>query len=107
MRSLVVSARRHLVALRHTMIPTLARRARMRWDGARNQYVLLYPEGVITLTEQAAEVLELVDGQRPLDDIVDTLAERYRDVVREEIHRDVLELFGRLSARGFVTEVSK
>jgi pyrroloquinoline quinone biosynthesis protein D len=107
MRSLVVSTRRHLVALRHTMIPALARRARMRWDGARNQHVLLYPEGVLTLTEQAAEVLELVNGQRHLDDIVDTLVERYRDVAREEIYRDVLELVERLRARGFITEVSK
>jgi pyrroloquinoline quinone biosynthesis protein D len=64
--------------------------------------VLLYPEGVLVLTPEAAEVIERVDGVRTLEAIVDALADEHPEAPREVIDRDVRELIERLAARGFV-----
>ena len=84
------------------MTPSLARRARLKRDEARGAWVLLYPEGVVTLNESAAAVLRLVDGARDLDGVVDALAREHPDADPEEVRRDARELLDRLAARGFV-----
>lgn len=84
------------------MVPSLARRARVRWDAARDCHVLLYPEGVLVLTPEAAEVIERIDGARSLDAIVDAVAGDHPEAPRELIDRDVRELIERLITRGFV-----
>ena len=85
--------------------PALARRARVRWDETRSTHVMLYPEGVILLTEQAAEVLALCDGARTLDDLTRELTTRYPDADAETIATDVRDLLERLAARGFIRDV--
>jgi pyrroloquinoline quinone biosynthesis protein D len=82
--------------------PSLARRARIRWDPTRGCHVLLYPEGVLVLNPEAAEVLELVDGARTLDALVETLSESHPEVDRETLDADVKSLLDQLVARGFV-----
>ena len=44
--------------------------ARLRYDEVREEHLLLVPEGAVRLNPTAAEVLELCDGERSLDDIV-------------------------------------
>ena len=50
--------------------PRLVTGARLRYDEVREEHVLLVPEGAVHLNPTAAEVLELCDGVRSLDDIV-------------------------------------
>jgi pyrroloquinoline quinone biosynthesis protein D len=85
------------------MTPCLTRRTRLKWDDARGVHVLLYPEGLLVLTPEAAEVIARIDGATPLHDLVDALAEVHPEVPRETIDRDVRELLDRLASRGFVT----
>ncbi len=85
------------------MVPSLARRARLRWDDARGTHVLLYPEGVLVLNPEAAEVLALVDGARSFEALVDALCEAHPEVPRETLDGDARELLEALAARGFVT----
>jgi pyrroloquinoline quinone biosynthesis protein D len=84
------------------MTPSLARRARLRWDPVRGCHVLLYPEGVLVLNPEAAEILELVDGARTLDAIVTALREAHPEAPPDALGGDVRELLERLVARGFV-----
>ena len=84
------------------MTPSFARRARLKWDPTRGCHVLLYPEGVLVLNPEAAEVLSLVDGARTLDDIANALHEAHPEAPRETLFEDTLELLDRLIARGFV-----
>lgn len=58
-------------------IPRVAGRARLRFDSARDSHVLLLPERVVMLSPTAAEILELCDGERTVDDVVDELQSRY------------------------------
>ena len=54
--------------------PRLVTGARLRYDDVRDEHMLLIPEGVVRLNPTAAEVLELCDGERSLDEIVVALS---------------------------------
>ena len=53
--------------------PRLVTGARLRYDEVREEHLLLIPEGAVRLNPTAAEVLELCDGERSLDDIAAAL----------------------------------
>jgi pyrroloquinoline quinone biosynthesis protein D len=81
--------------------PRLTARARLREDPVRGGWVLLGPEVVLLLNPTAAAVLGLCDGQRCLADVVAGLAGRYR-LPAAAVAPDVIDLLGRLRARGLV-----
>jgi pyrroloquinoline quinone biosynthesis protein D len=45
----------------------------MQWEEAQGLYVLLYPEGMVKLSQSAAEILKRCDGRRTVSAIVDEL----------------------------------
>jgi pyrroloquinoline quinone biosynthesis protein D len=81
--------------------PRLATGARLRYDEVREEHVLLVPEGAVRLNATAAEVLELCDGERSLDDIVGALSARYDGA---DLHDDVQELVDAMAQRGLVVD---
>ncbi len=83
--------------------PRLVTGARLRYDEVREEHVLLVPEGVVRLNPTAAEVLELCDGERSLDDIVGALAARYDGA---DLGDDVQELVDALAQRGLVVDAA-
>jgi pyrroloquinoline quinone biosynthesis protein D len=83
--------------------PRLVTGARLRYDEVRQEHVLLVPEGVVKLNPTAAEVLELCDGERSLDDIVGALSARYDGAdVRDDVH----ELVDAMEQRGLVVDAA-
>lgn len=82
-------------------VPRLPRGVRMRFDAVRNAHVLLAPERAFDLDETAATVLELVDGHRSIELIVDELAARF-DADRQVIESDVLEMLTELVGKRIV-----
>jgi len=81
--------------------PRLVTGARLRYDEVREEHLLLIPEGVVRLNPTAAEVLELCDGERSLDDIAGALSARYQGA---DVHDDVRELVDALARRGLVVD---
>jgi pyrroloquinoline quinone biosynthesis protein D len=81
--------------------PRLVTGARLRYDDVREEHVLLIPEGVVRLNPTAAEVLELCDGDRSLDDIVGALSARYEGA---DVRDDVLDLVDAMAQRGLVVD---
>jgi pyrroloquinoline quinone biosynthesis protein D len=81
--------------------PRLVTGARLRYDDVREEHVLLIPEGAVRLNPTAAEVLELCDGERSLDDIVGALSERYEGA---DVRDDVVELVDAMAQRGLVVD---
>ena len=59
--------------LREGVVPRVAPKARLHWDEVRERHVLLYPEGLVALNDTAAAILQLCDGDRPVEQIVATL----------------------------------
>ena len=83
--------------------PRLVTGARLRYDEVREEHLLLIPEGVVRLNPTAAEVLELCDGERSLDDIVGALSARYGGA---DLGADVHELVGAMAQRGLVVDAA-
>jgi len=83
--------------------PRLATGARLRYDEVREEHVLLIPEGAVRLNPTAAEVLELCDGERSVDDIVGLLSARYDGA---DLRDDVHELLDAMTQRGLVVDAA-
>ena len=81
--------------------PRLATGARLRYDEVREEHLLLIPEGAVRLNPTAAQVLELCDGERSLDDIVGALSARYEGA---DLRDDVVELVDAMAQRGLVVD---
>ena len=81
--------------------PMLATGVRLHWDKVRERHVLIYPEGALALNATAAEVLELCDGKRTIDDIAGVLGERYDGA---DVSADVAELVAAIEAKGLVVD---
>jgi pyrroloquinoline quinone biosynthesis protein D len=83
--------------------PRLATGARLRYDEVREEHVLLVPEGAVRLNRSAAEVLELCNGERSLEDIVGTLSARYEGA---DVGDDVRGLVDAMAQRGLVVDAA-
>jgi pyrroloquinoline quinone biosynthesis protein D len=83
--------------------PRLATGARLRYDDVREEHLLLIPEGAVRLNPTAAQVLELCDGERSVDDIVDALSARYDGA---DLHADVVELVDAMAQKGLVVDAA-
>jgi pyrroloquinoline quinone biosynthesis protein D len=81
--------------------PRLATGARLSYDDVREEHVLLIPEGAVRLNPTAAQVLELCDGARSLDDIVGALSARYDGA---DLRDDVVELVDAMEQKGLLVD---
>jgi pyrroloquinoline quinone biosynthesis protein E len=85
--------------------PRFARGVRLRPDPRDGTPVLLSPERGLRLSATAAAVLELCDGARDVDAIVDALAARYAVAVaadRARIDGDVRKLLAEMRGKGLL-----
>jgi pyrroloquinoline quinone biosynthesis protein D len=80
------------------MIPRFAPGVRLHHDKARARGVVMAPERMFIPDETAIEVLQLVDGARNLDAIIDSLVEKFaapRDVIAADVRAMVEDLTNR------------
>jgi pyrroloquinoline quinone biosynthesis protein D len=84
-----------------TAVPAFAVGAKFRFDRVRDGWVVLAPERLFVPDAHAVEILCLVDGQRSLGAIIDTLAARF-DAPRDVLARDVAGLLRDLADRGAI-----
>ena len=85
------------------MVFRLVTGARLQYDDVRDEHVLLIPEGVVRLNPTAAEVLELCDGSRSLDDIAGALSARYGNA---DVRSDVHELLDAMAEKGLLIDAA-
>ena len=83
--------------------PVLPRHAKLRFDETRQRWVILAPERVLAPDEIAVEVLQLCDGVRSVDQMVDLLAIKYA-ADRAAIGADVIAMLQDLADKGFLVE---
>lgn len=83
--------------------PVLARHAKLKFDESRQVWVILVPEKVLAPDEIAVEILQLCDGVRNVDEIIDVLAAKYA-ADRAMIGADVIAMLRDLADKGFLAE---
>ena len=72
---------------------------KFRHDETRGRWVVLAPERLLLPDEPAVEILKLIDGERPVDTVIDALAQKFA-APREVIAGDVLPLLQDLVDKG-------
>ncbi|MEE2694333.1 MAG: pyrroloquinoline quinone biosynthesis peptide chaperone PqqD [Pseudomonadota bacterium] len=80
----------------------LPRHAKLRFDKARDKWIILAPERVFELDEIAYEVISRCDGERTVTDVVNELCLKFDQVDREVIMNDVVGMLQNLADKGFV-----
>ncbi|GGD01289.1 pyrroloquinoline quinone biosynthesis peptide chaperone PqqD [Halopseudomonas salina] len=69
-----------MIDFQKSQVPVLRPGFRLQWEPIQNSHVLLYPEGMVKLNESAAQVLLLIDGERQIKGIIDSLSDRFPNV---------------------------
>jgi len=83
--------------------PLLPRHAKLKFDETRQVWVILAPERVLAPDEIAVEVLQLCDGIRSVEAMINQLAKKYA-ADRAAIAIDVIAMLQDLADKGFLTE---
>jgi len=77
----------------------LHRQYRFQWEEAQQSFVLLYPEGMVTLPGSAGEIMQRVDGTRSVEQIVQDLQAAFPGV---DLRGDVVEFLEIAHAKGWI-----
>ena len=64
---------------------------KFRFDEVRQAWIVLAPERLMLPDEQAVEILQLIDGERAVDGVIEELVRRY-DAPRDVIAVDVIKM---------------
>ena len=78
----------------------LARHYRFQWEAAQNAFVLLYPEGMVTLNGPAGEVLVHCQGEKSVAQII---ADVQREFPEDDVEADVREFLEVAYDNGWVS----
>lgn len=79
--------------------PALAPGYRFQWEAAQQAHVLLYPEGMVTLSGSAGEILKRCDGERSVEQICVDLEIAFPGA---DLRGDVLEFIADARDRGWL-----
>ena len=91
-----------LLILNEQHIPKLPRHAKLRFDEARNKWIINAPERVFELDEIASEIIQLVNGEASIEIIINTLCDKFDGAPRDIISKDTLSMLQSLADKGFV-----
>ena len=82
-----------------TQIPKLAAGYRLQWEPVQENYVLLYPEGMVQLNDTAAAILGVCNCERSTAQVITHLEVEYET---EGLQDDVIRFLTEALERGWV-----
>ena len=91
------------IQIQHADIYALSHHHRFQWEEAQDSYVILFPEGMVTLPGGAGEVLKRVDGKATVGDIVTDLKATFPDA--DDIESDIIGMFELAVSKGWLRKV--
>jgi pyrroloquinoline quinone biosynthesis protein D len=86
-----------------TDIYAIALHHRFQWEEAQNCYVILFPEGMVKLNGGAGEVLNMLDGKRPVSEIIATLQAKFPDA--DGIEKDIIGMIDMAMEKAWIRQV--
>ena len=73
------------------IVPTF----RVQWEEVQNCYVVLYPEGMVKLSQSAGEILKRIDGEKSVIDIIDDISNAFDGAdVKEDVMKFLEVVYG-------------
>jgi pyrroloquinoline quinone biosynthesis protein D len=73
---------------------------RLQWEDAQGAFVLLYPEGMVSLNSSAGEILQVCDGSSTVSEIISKLKEKFQGA---DIESDILACLETAHAKGWIS----
>ncbi len=77
----------------------IPRQFRLQWEQAQQAYVLLYPEGMVKLSQSAGEIMKRIDGTLSVDGIIKNLEQTFPGA---ELRQDVIKFMEVAYDRGWI-----
>ena len=99
------SAPTRLIVAGDTVL-ALPKHIKLRHDPGRGRWIILAPERVFNPDETAVEVLKLLDGQRSVNDIAETLSQEYQAPL-DVVTTDILAMLQDLTDKGVLVQAQK
>lgn len=73
---------------------------RFQYEPAQQGWVLLYPEGMIKLSDSAAHILRLLDGERSVAELIEELQTQFPEATT--LAGDVREFLGEAHGKQWI-----
>lgn len=89
--------------IQHTDIYALALHHRFQWEEAQQNYVILFPEGMVKLHGGAGEILKRLDGKVSVGDVVADLMGTFPEA--ENIENDIIGMFELALSKGWLRKI--
>ncbi len=89
--------------IQHTDIYALALHHRFQWEEAQQNYVILFPEGMVKLHGGAGEILKRLDGKVSVGDVVADLKATFPEA--ENIENDIIGMFELAVSKGWLRKI--
>ena len=70
-----------------------------QWEEKQNCYVLLYPEGMVQLSQSAGEIMNLCDGNKNCEEIISSLEKKFKTTGLE---KDIVEFLDDAISRNWL-----
>ncbi len=81
----------------------LAHHHRFQWEEAQQNFVILFPEGMVKLHGGAGEVIKRLDGKATVSDVVADLKSTFPDA--DDIESDIMGMFELAISKGWLRKV--
>jgi pyrroloquinoline quinone biosynthesis protein D len=81
--------------------PRLSRKVRLKYDAIEKQFLLLYPERGMKLSDSASEILQRCDGERT-EEIIATELANVSGAPLAVVRKDVSAFLAEMKKRGLV-----
>jgi pyrroloquinoline quinone biosynthesis protein D len=89
--------------IQHTDIFVLSLHHRFQWEEAQQNYVILFPEGMVKLHGGAGEIIKRLDGKASVGDVVANLKTTFPDA--ENIEKDIINMFELAVSKGWLRKI--
>ena len=80
-------------------VPKLNPIYRLQWESAQDCFVLLYPEGMVKLSQSAGEIMKRIDGESNVASIVESLEAAFAGA---ELRNDVISFLSDAENNGWL-----
>ena len=89
--------------IQHSDIYAIALHHRFQWEEAQQNYVILFPEGMVKLHGGAGEILKRLDGKVTVGDVVADLKATFPEA--ENIENDIVGMFELAVSKGWLRKI--
>ena len=83
------------IELKNETILEIVQTFRVQWEEVQNCYVVLYPEGMVKLSQSAGEIMKRIDGEKSVIDIIDDISNAFDGAdVKEDVMKFLEVVYG-------------